>query len=147
MMRIELTQKQYDALVKLIALGNWMANAHRVEQERIVPFDELERHIRAAARGERGDGAISQDAETGAYYATWEVDDDPVVSNLVDEYDNDTFWDELLHRLVERDLERVYGHDILHDPEHRTTLEEPFISRWDDELTEHGIQRLDAAEE
>lgn len=145
-MHLELTQNQYDALIKLVALGNWTANAHRDENERIVAFDELERHVRAAAAAGRGDGTIAQDAETGAYYATWEADDDPVVGKLIDEYDNDTFWDELLHRLVERDLERAYGHDILHDPEHRATLEEPFVSRWDDELTNYGIGRLEVGE-
>ncbi len=145
-MHLELSQNQYDALVKLVALGNWMANAHREAEERIAAFDDVERHVRGASAVARGDGAIAQDAETGAYYATWDAEDDPVVSKLIDEYDNDTFWDELLHRLAERDLERAYGHDILHDPEHRAILEEPFHSRWDDELTEHGISRLEVGE-
>jgi hypothetical protein len=145
-MQIDFTQKQFDALKRLVALGNWLANAHREESARIAAFDELEQHIRAAAAA-GGESAIARDAETGDFYATWEADDDPVIGKLIDEYDNDTFWDELLHRLSERDLERAYGHDLLHDEENRATLEEPFHARWDDELAEYGIGRLVVADE
>src|SRR6266566_4067134 len=102
---IELTKKQFKALLKAVYLGNWMANAQRVDDKK-KDYESIEDYIFSLAPqfgfDKYMDHDETDDYPTGYFEETTDVDE------LHDEYDEETFWNELADRLGERDFFEKY---------------------------------------
>ena len=142
-MKINLTKKQYETLAKAVYLGNWMANAQRTDapdDPHMKEYNEIADYIYSFAK----DFGFPDDFEAGLEFSDGE-DDPPEASRLHEEYDEETFWDELCDRFGERDFFRKYSKDEIKKMNH----EEYFIKMqeciigYENEAEEHGIERLE----
>ena len=142
MKTISLTDEQYKYLMQLVYLGNFMANATRNNDEMIPQFEDMEQHIYASAH-EFGCGEYvdRHDAVEGVY-PTREFEE--MMDRFVCEYDADIFWEELLHRMTERDLVDAYGEKAVSVMSivERIEKERPFIQTYDKEFSENGLKNL-----
>jgi len=139
-MTLELDNSQYENLVKLAYLGNWVINANRAEC-----FDEYEQllQIILARAGEAGLGnSVEKDAEGEEYYPTGDFED--YLQSFVSEYDEENFWDELVERLAERDIEEKYDPAKIEamPASARIELWEKFEERYLAEFEKNGVRRL-----
>jgi hypothetical protein len=130
-MDIKLTAEQAQNLLRLIYLGNWLANSQRIGTEEdplIADFDELQKHLfKTASVPERA------------------IETDSLVAKMIEEYREEVFWDELVERLAHRDFERLWGLCPDHDelaPEMEREYEKIQL-RYEIELEESGIDRLE----
>lgn len=101
-MEIALTPKQYKALVNLVYLGEWMANAQRNPADVVKEYREVSELLYSRAK----------DAGLEAYV---EKEMEPVLEPHIEEYDEDNFWEKLESRLAERDLERQFGREAVQE--------------------------------
>jgi hypothetical protein len=140
-LNITLTPQQYQKLVELTYLGEWVINAHHdTEYQDDQATDALRALLAAHPLPE-----VTHDDETGQYYMStaWS---ERLYDTYILDYDDHVFWDELTERLAQRDLARSRGvspDDITRDddlPELR-----PLEDHYREELEEHGIERLDIA--
>lgn len=142
MKNLKLTDEQYKYLIQLVYLGNFMANATRNNDEMIPQFEELEQHIYSFA-GEFGCGEFvdRHDAVEGIY-PTREFEE--MMDKLVCEYDADIFWEELLHRMTERDLIDAYGESAVASMSivERIEKERGFVQEYDKEFSGNGLKNL-----
>lgn len=78
------------------------------------------------------------------FFLTNEFLDESIVDELIDEYNNDTFWDELMFRMAERDLIEKYGEDAVRKMkfEERVDKEQPFLDAYRKEFEENGLSNL-----
>jgi hypothetical protein len=141
-MKINFTKKQYEDLLRLVYLGNWMANAHRV-RNRIEKFNELESHIFSHAE----DFGMERWADTDdpdTTYPTRYFEEESGVEELREEYDGEIFWNELSDRLGSRDFDKQYSKKELKamDVEQRISLFYDAVGKWNEELENYGIDRL-----
>ena len=69
---------------------------------------------------------------------------DADIQELIDEYDENTFWDELIDRLGDRDFFRCYSKDEIQKMNRKERFGKlyEFIDKWEDEINENGINRL-----
>ncbi len=106
-MNIEFTKKQYEQLLKLVYLGNWLASAHRTD-DRIKKFDDLESYVFSFAK-EMGFGAFVDDEPLNGrnYFPTWQFEEG--VHDLIEDYDDETFWEELIERLADMRFDEKYS--------------------------------------
>ena len=145
---IELTKVQFRALLKLMYLGNWMANANRdgsAEDPRREDYETMEDYIFSFAKKFGLDEWVDdENAAEGKFFSTSQFEEETDVRELIYEYDEETFWDELIDRLGDRDF-------YLHYPKNeiqKMTREErfvklyEFVDKWADEINERGIERL-----
>ena len=130
-MDINLTAEQARDLLRLVYLGNWLANSQRVGTEEdplIEDFDALQKQLFAVA-------SIPEAA----------IETDTLVAKAIEEYREEVFWDELVERLAHRDFERLWGlcpdNDEL-SPEMETEYEK-IQMRYETELEESGVDRLE----
>jgi hypothetical protein len=139
-MEISLTPEQYKTLLLTTYLGNWMVNSHQVETDKT--FDTLASHVYSYAESFGLAGLVELDADNGQYYPTRKLEE--LAAEHRDEYDNETFWAELIERLSQRDLDAKYGQDASEKMtvEDRFTKLEEFETRYDEEFETHGIERL-----
>lgn len=147
--KIELTKEQFEALLKLVYLGNWLANANRDgsnENPHLEEYEKIENYIFSFAEQFGLDEYVDEEeAEKGKFYPTRLFEEETDVQKLIEEYDEETFWDELIDRLGDRDFFRHYSKDEIQKMTRDERFEKlyEFIDKWADEINEHGIERLD----
>ena len=140
-MELKLTKAQYETLMRLVYLGNTVINGFR-EKDPVIETDHLENYIYAKA-ADFGLGKLTlYDEELDAFYPTTENEDAWLADH--DDYVNDLFWDELMHRLAERDLETRYGRDAVEAMsfEERGKLEQELMDKFYGEFHQNGLNNL-----
>ena len=144
-MKIEFTKEQYEDLMKLVYLGNWMANAHRTD-DIIEKYEDLESYVFSFAK-DFGLEKYADDEKVGdgKFYPTMAFTEETDVHDLHHEYDDETFWSELSERLGERDFFNKYSKEEWE----KMTEEERMLKRdecdikWEEELESSGVERLE----
>lgn len=140
-MQLNLTEKQYATLVKLVYLGNWLANSHRTPDEELAEFSRVEDLVYAASAGCPGMEGIER-YEDGSYGPTAAFED--AILPLIDDYDDGCFWSELSYRLACRDLCETVGEDAAKAmvSEERSDLIAGYEERYMREFVDHGLDNL-----
>jgi hypothetical protein len=145
---VEFTQKQFKTLLKLAYLGNWMANANRdgsVHDPHKEEYEVLEDYLFSFAKKFGLDEWVDdEEADKGKYYPTRQFEEGIEEEGIIDDYDNESFWDELIDRLADRDCFRVYSKEQLEKISHRERVDKlyEFRDTWGAEFEKHGIKRL-----
>lgn len=147
-MKIEFTKKQFENLMKLVYLGNWMANAHRADDE-IEKYNELESYVFSFGKDFGLEKYVDdEEAGDGEYYPTRFFEEETDVDELREEYDNEIFWTELAQRLGERDFVKKYTKKDWN----KMSLVDRFSKRqecevkWEEEFEKNGVERLEIGE-
>jgi len=99
--QLNLSKEDLKNLLKLLYLGNWLANAHREEERVIKKFEELKDRILTLIKNEN----LKEEYES--------LKEDDEIISLIEEYNEITFWDLLITRLAERDMILEYGEEGL----------------------------------
>ena len=140
-MKIEVTKDQLRSLAKLVFLGNWLANSWRNE-DAIEEFDEAESLILAAAAKNGLEDYVEFDEEERAV-PSHELEEK--MTEIVDFYNDSTFWDQLIYRMADRDYVRKFGEEALDELYTETGMERerPLIEKYEKEFNDHGLDRIE----
>lgn len=148
-MQIEFNREQYLTLMKLVYLGDWMANAYRTD-DIIEAYEDVESYIFSFAK-DFGFADYVDDEKVGDknFYPTRKFEEETEVHELHAEYDNENFWDELVDRLAERDFEDKYGLEVIRKMRREERFEKlsECEDKWDNEVEKHGVDRLEIKDE
>jgi hypothetical protein len=141
-MNIQLTKEQLAALVKLVYLGNRMANDWRSDDV-IEEYDEVESLILEAAQKHGLGDYVEFDEETKKAVPSGELEEK--MTELVDFYNDNSFWDQLIYRMADRDYVRKFGDQALEElyTEKGMERERPLIEKYEKEFNENGLDRLE----
>lgn len=150
-MKLDITEEEYRSLLDLLYMGNWVLHAHKSEEDdRTKPYDTLLQKIYSSA-GAAGFGPLVEyDPRDRRFYPAPEFENSTKAVEFIDEFVDDSFWDELAFRLAERDAaRRVGGYEQLRllGPDERTALMTPAEERYYDEFYQNGIDHLVIARE
>jgi len=143
---IQLTKDQYLALAKTVYLGNWMANAQRTgasNNPHMKEYEKITNYIFSLAPEFGFPKTFEHDLECDEHGKTTEV------NHLHEEYDEETFWDELCETLGERDFYRKYTkseREKMSDEEHFLKLQKCIIA-YENEVEEYGVERLNISKQ
>jgi hypothetical protein len=146
-MKINFTKKQFKDLIKMVYIGNWVINAVRGgegDKKRIEKYEILENYVFSFAKDFGLENLVEYDEKYKKFFPTdelWEGE----ARELIDYYDEDIFWEELIHRMAERDFFREYGWDKISKMklEERIRKDHPFLEKYYDEIGNNGIENLD----
>jgi hypothetical protein len=141
-MKIELTKEQLGSLAKLVFLGNWLANSWRNE-DIIDEYDEVESLVLAEAAKHGFEDYVETDEEEKRALPSHELEEK--MAETVDFYNDNTFWDQLIYRMADRDYVRKYGEDASNEltAEAGMAKERPLVEKYEKEFNEHGLERLE----
>jgi hypothetical protein len=104
-MRIDLTTDEYRRLVDVLYLADWLLTAHKVgDDPRVEAYQQLVQKLYAHSQEMGLSYLIEYAAEFDQYFPTRDFEAGTAIHEFIDEYDDETFWDELTRRLAERDL-------------------------------------------
>lgn len=138
-MRIELSKEQYLTLVKLLQLGNWPLGLTEADHDLVGKAEDLEQYIFALARDFEAGDQIYYDKEEEYYYLSDSLKE--TVESIIDEYEEDVFWDQLTHKLATIDLKREI--DINATIEEKINRLFQLKARYEKYFLENGLNRID----
>lgn len=139
-MKIEISKTQYKTLVKALFLANWVVNCHETE-EPDDEFERLEQYI--LAQGKFFDlKDVEFDEKHGKYYH--DSDFEMKTVQLLDDFVDVSFWNELTERLAERDFVRALGEKAIMkmSRDERFTKFYEFADPYEAEFSENGLDNL-----
>jgi hypothetical protein len=141
-MKIELTKQQLASLAKLVYMGNWLANSWRTDDV-VQEFDEIESLVLNAAARNGLEEYVEYDEDEKTAFPSAELEEK--MADMVDFYNDNTFWDHLIYRMADRDYARKYGDDALNEltTEKGMEREKPLLDKYEKEFNENGIDRLE----
>ena len=143
-MNIDFTKQEYQLLLELAFLGQWMLLAHQSEPVEDSPHEMLAQKIMSHANEMGCDTWVEASQELNGYYPTQEFEEHSGVFDAIDRYNDNSFWDELVIRLAERDAQanaesrgsRISGLEELRE------LAAPFENKYADEFYTNGLDNL-----
>lgn len=141
-MNITLSNAEYRLLLELLYLGEWMVSAHD-EKEAGAPtgkYDPLLQKLLSYANEAELTGLVERLPEDGKLYPTREVEDS--MMDVIYEYDEESFWMELVERLVERDVRATQPDGQRPQIKEYMELAGPIEDRYVREFETHGLERL-----
>jgi hypothetical protein len=141
-MNISLTKEQLASLVKLVYLGNRMANDWRTEDV-IEEYDEVESLVLEAAQKHGLGDYVEFDEETGKAVPSAGLEEK--MAETVDFYNDNSFWDQLIYRMADRDYVRKFGEGALDEltTERGMERERPLVEKYEKEFNENGLDRIE----
>jgi hypothetical protein len=144
---IEFTKEQFEALAKLVYTGEWIVNAHRLPDEHIEEFEDVENHLYSSANLYGLEHLAMFDADLGKTFPSKEIEEEML--RYVDEYEEQSFWDELCQRLAERDAIKMHGEEkfCAMDFMERLTLLGELEEYYSDKFCRNGLDYLNLADE
>lgn len=145
-MILELSDADFERLLKLTYLGeivmnDWTPVEQWTEEQRASSDLLLDLQAKAADNPGTAD-LVGQDTRTGEWLPSPLMREE--MEPYVARYDDEAFWDELVHRLARRDLNKEYGPETLSQMSdaHMAEAEKSLIDYYNDEVDEHGLDRL-----
>lgn len=141
---INLTHNQFLSLMKVVYLGNWMANAHRTKDIQ-KEYENIQDYIYSKASQFGFEKYVDHEGSDGErYYPTSLFEELTDVHKLHEAYDEETFWDEMAERFGERDFVEKYSKEEII----KMSQEEYFIKLsecidfYNEEFVKFGLQRI-----
>lgn len=141
---IDFDEKNITQLLKAVHLGSWVVNATKTGEDIDTAVEEFEQYI-LGCLFTAGETSRIKAHPTGEYELTPEFDE--ALYEKIQEYDSDTFWDELIDQLARRDyyqknpskvdkpLEGKVGEEVIVGIEREK-------EKYDKEFEERGVERL-----
>ncbi|MBK8805407.1 MAG: hypothetical protein IPO21_01670 [Bacteroidales bacterium] len=132
---LEFSPEEYDDLLRLAYLGEWMANANKKGNDPML-LTEVHQLIYAKAYEEGFNDIIEYDKELDEFAANIEFEEE--MSELISEYDSVCFIEELASVFVQRDLDKLGD---LSPKEHEQKTEELF-DKYTHLFFEKGVESI-----
>lgn len=141
--KIPLSKEQYISLVKVIYLGEWLVNSHRIPPDWDKEMDDISSYILSYANGFESDDLLQYDKTLNKTFPTRKLEE-MLQEKYVDEHNNEVFWDELTGRLANRDFRNKYTEKEIAemDTVKRIIAIEDIMEKYDKEFVENGLENV-----
>jgi hypothetical protein len=143
-MKINFTKKEFRNLLDLVYLGNWVMTANDTEDdEEKSKYEEITQKIYSFAKEFGCEHLIEYDSEFEEYIETAEFEDSEV-SEYLEEFEENNFWETLSMRLAERDfLKEIKPGEFNKIPLNEKIMKtQEHEQKWVEEFSKNGIDNL-----
>ncbi len=141
-MELNLSREQYEKLLELVYLGNWLINAYRTD-DYLEDYAEVVSLIFSQAEKAGLEGKAVKDQLADRYLPSFDFEES--LSDYISEYDSFCFWEELLNRLAEREAMKEFGNLPLDKIDLDEFLEKKnkFLRIYEREVEENGLKNFE----
>lgn len=145
-MNLELSIEQYEALLKLVFMGDWIVGFSDYDNPEPGEnrMSEVAQYIYSHADAVGLGNLITHDQNSDTLTLTRDFEESSGLADMMEYYEEETFWEELIHRLAHKDFYRHYGDSAISSMaiEERIEKETPFVEKYANEFNENGIENL-----
>ncbi|HHW43583.1 MAG TPA: hypothetical protein GXX25_07205 [Desulfotomaculum sp.] len=143
--KINLNREEYELLLEIFYIADWVLNAYKtLEDDEIDRYKDLEQKILSRAKEFGLQNMVEWDPSMDEYQYTREFEDNTPAMEFIRDYEEDTFWDELVDRLCRRDLVQEYGEESVMEMDVLTRLEkmDRYRVKYLEEFEKNGLQNV-----
>lgn len=144
-MKINFTKKEYRSLLEVIQIADWVLHAHDNEPRKDTQSIEnvFQKILAHADEMDCGD-LVELETESGEYYLSHDFESASDAEQFIQEFENNTFWEELISRLSERDVLKNAKATDLADIELKARFSalSDAEEKWSNEFSEFNLDRL-----
>ena len=141
--QLSLSVERYRALIEMVQVADWVITSRETERRQST---EIYREVRGAVLENVAAVGLDNEilSEDGEYFETLDYENEAPHREFIDTYDNAAFWEELVDRLVNRDLRDEFSEAEIADMtiENRVKKKAAIQSTYENEFVEHDINRL-----
>lgn len=144
-MKLELTQKEYETLLHVLYMADWMLHAYETEKTgETQEFVDLQQKIMSQATTFESDDLVEWDEDLEQYFHTRKFEAEGRAQDLIDKFEEQVFWDELVYRLAKRDMVKALGEGVYAglDVHSRLEREDEIVEMYLKEFDTKGVQNL-----
>jgi len=141
-MKIDFTEKEYQRVVDLLMIADWVLHAFDSEEDdATMQYREVMQKIYAHAPDINCDDIVAYDDVLKGFFPTPEYEAESGVMDFLEEYEENLFWFGLAHRLaVKTIIEGEDGEQFPNLTEHEQAAKIiPWETRFAEELFENGL--------
>ena len=141
-MELNLNRGQYEKLLELVYLGNWLINAYRTDDYLEDYADIVSLVFSQVEKAGLEDKAVKD--ELGDRYLP-SFDFEESLHDYISEYDSCCFWEELINRLAEREALKEFGSLPLDKIDLNEFLERKnkYLRVYEQEVEESGLKNFE----
>jgi hypothetical protein len=138
----DLSSAEFLSLLRIVSMGETMANGYRID-DRIPEYMDIDQIILKLAAREGFHDLVDFDEESRKYFLSRKLDE--MVSDLIDDFEEMSLWEEMAYRLASRDMAREFGEKGVKKLPLKKFSAELFsrADRYASEFEEHGVDRLE----
>ena len=140
---IEINSKHFHNLIKAVYLSDWVINAHRMSDEIDSDSRSFEQYMLGTLYNAGCKDLIEFDPRLNIYLVNRNLEES--FCELIDDYDDETFWAELSSRLAARDYyekNEPKNNETDKEREKRITAIFSIEDKYHEEFEKDGIARL-----
>jgi thioesterase domain-containing protein len=137
--KMELTHAQYETLLKLVALGGWMAQGGESGTDETI--EDLQQVVLSHARDFGKSDIVKYDDELESFELDDKVGEE--FTAHIAEYEEENFWDQLIFRLANRDAVKDMEDKGLSDEAAYEKFEE-YVAFYETEFDDNGLDNFKA---
>ena len=144
-MKINFTKKEYQTLVEMLLVADWVITAHEEgEREETRSYREFRKKVLAHHKEMGMAEAFRYSPEDDEYFETAAYEASGPHMQFIEEYDEQVFWEELATRLAERDFvaEEMLRAAGSRSEEERTARLLALTARYEEEFSENGLDNI-----
>lgn len=148
-MKILFTKSEYRTLIDMIYIAEWMLTAHDEQADPAKDkYVHLVQKIYSHAKEIGWESLIESSAAENEYFPTLEYEEKSGIHDRIDDYEADSFWDQLVDRLAARDVMAKVGAKEQEQlsAEEYSAIADPIADVYEREFATHGIERLEINE-
>jgi hypothetical protein len=111
-MNIELSQEEYELLVEMIYTADYVYNAYLNEQDQErEKYHTLQQKIMSFAKQFKKENLVEWDDECNQLIPSKDYYENSTSVHFIEDFEINTFWEQLIDRLAIRDLFNQHGED------------------------------------
>ena len=144
-MKILFTNPEYRTLIDMIYIAEWVLTAHDEDDDPAKDkYIHLAQKIYSHAKEAGFESLVEGSASDNEYFPTLEFEEKSGIHDLIDDYDGESFWDQLIDRLTDRDVRAKTGAKELEPLSNDAfaALADPIAEEYEAEFSARGIERL-----
>jgi len=141
-MDLNLTREQYEKLLELVYLGNWLINAYRTD-DYLEDYSDVVSLIFSQAEKAGLEDKTVKDEMGEKYLPSFDFEES--LHDYIGEYDSFCFWEELINRLAEREAIKEFGSRPLDKIDLDEFLEKKnkYLRVYEQEVEENGLKNFE----
>jgi len=143
-LKIEFTKEEYLKLLDMVNIADWVIHSYSTgEGEDTREYRELMAKVFSFAQEYGLDEFVDQ--VEGSFEPSRKFEDDSPGFDFIEEFEEEVFWDELIDRLTQRDMEEKYGEDWLDDFLENEELFREYqqkLLEYEEEFEKNGLEGL-----
>jgi len=144
-MKINFTKSEYRTLLDVIYMADWILPTHDTEDRSgTKEYSDLFQKLMSYAKNMGCEDLVGFDEQQKDYAASFIFEEESPALDYIDEFENDSFWAELISRLAQRDalieLKANNPQDV--ESEDLFTETSKAEEKWSKEFEAFGLSRI-----